>query len=275
VVSEVWEALSAPWTSGINVRALLAIVLVGASAGALGCWIVTYRLAFGSESLAHALLPGLVLAAVAGVPLIVGGTAGMLVAALGVASAARLKGIDNDTAVAVVVTPLLGLGAVLALAPQSPAGLGELLFGDLLGVSERHLVAAAALAAGTLAALYVLHGRLLAVGFDRAAARALRVSATRIDVLLLVMLALTLLVAVQGLGSLLVPALLVGPAATARALARRMPAMMAIAVALAVLSGAAGLYLSYYAGIAAGAAVAAVIVAVHIAVTLARVSPAR
>jgi ABC-type Mn2+/Zn2+ transport system permease subunit len=81
-----------------------------------------------------------------------------------------------------------------------------------------------------------------------------------VDGALLVLLALALLVAVQGLGNLLVVAVLIGPAATARLLARRMPALMGLSVAIAVAGGAGGLYLSYYAGTAAGASIAAVLV---------------
>ena len=84
-----------------------------------------------------------------------------------------------------------------------------------------------------------------------------------IDAALLLLVAGALLVAVQGLGNLLVVAVLVGPAACARALTHRMPAMMAGAAAIAVLAGAGGLYLSYYARTAAGASIAAVLVGAY------------
>lgn len=265
-----WHLLVEPWESGIDRRALAEVALLGLAGGALGCWVLFYDLSYGAESLAHALLPGLVLAALAGIPLLLGGAAGLLVAAGAVALAGRAPRIGRDTAVAVVVTPLLGLGALLALSRQTPAGLGELLFGDVLGVSDADLIAAGALCLCLLAALRVLHGRLLAVGFDRAGARALGVPAGRIDAALLALLAVALLIAVQGLGNLLVVAVLVGPAATARVLTRRMPAMMATAAGVAILAGVAGLYLSYYASTAAGASIAAVLVCVHLAAALAR-----
>ena len=110
----------------------------------------------------------------------------------------------------------------------------------------------------------LLHGRLLAVGFDPAGARALGVSPCAVDVALLVLLALAILVAVQGLGNLLVVAVFVGPAATARLLTHRMGPMIAVAVAIARLAGIAGLYLSYYAGTAGGASVAPAIVAAYL-----------
>jgi ABC-type Mn2+/Zn2+ transport system permease subunit len=91
-----------------------------------------------------------------------------------------------------------------------------------------------------------------------------------VDAALLVLVAAAILVAVQGLGNLLVVAVLVGPGATARLLARRMPAMMAVAVAVAVAGGLGGLLLSYHAGTAAGASVALVTVALWVAALLAR-----
>ncbi|MCZ4491448.1 MAG: metal transporter permease, partial [Conexibacter sp.] len=171
--------------------------------------------------------------------------------------------IGRDTAVAVVVTALLGLGALLALSPDTPAGLGELLFGDVLGVSDLDLLLAGVLAVGVVVALALLHGRLLLVGFDRLNAPALGVRPGAIDVALLLLVAAALLVAVQGLGNLLVVAVLVGPAACARAVTHRMFPMMVVAAGVAILAGCGGLYLSYYARTAAGASIAAVIVVTY------------
>jgi ABC-type Mn2+/Zn2+ transport system permease subunit len=272
---DVLDFLLDPLRSGIDRRALLELALVGGFCGALGFWVVTERLAYSAESLAHGLLPGLVLAALTGLPLLVGGAAGLLVAAVAVAAAGQVPAIGRDTAVAVVVTTLFGAGALMALSPSSPPGLQGLLFGDVLGVSDTDLALAAALAALVVLALTVLHARLLAVGFDRLSAPGLGVRPLVIDVALLVLLALALLVAVQGLGNLLVVAVLVAPASAARLVARRMAPMMAGSAAIAVLAGAGGLYLSYYAGTAAGASIAAVLVGAYLVVGVARGAVAR
>jgi ABC-type Mn2+/Zn2+ transport system permease subunit len=270
VIATLWHSLVEPWQQDIDRRALVEVLLLGLTGGALGCWIIFYNLSYSTESLAHALLPGLVLAALAGVPLILGGAAGLVVAALAIAAAGRTPAVGRDTAVAVVVTALLGLGALLALSPDTPAGLGELLFGDVLGVTDTDLALAGGLAVAVLAALAVLHGRLLLVGFDRLNARALGVRPAAIDAALLLLVAAALLVAVQGLGNLLVVAVLVGPAACARAVTHRMSTMMLVAAAVAVLAGFGGLYLSYYARTAAGASIAAVIVGVYAVALTAR-----
>ena len=245
-------------------RALAEVVLIGVAGGALGCWVVLYGLSFAAESLAHSLFPGLVLAAIAGVPLLLGATPAVVVAALAIALGARVAGVSREAAVAVVVTTMLGLGVLLALSPESPPGVEALLFGDLFGVADADLAAAAVLAALVLLSLRLLHGRLLVAGFDRGAARALGVSPALVDAALLVLLAAATVVAVQGLGNLLVVAVFVGPAAAARRLADRILPTMLLATAIAVLAGTAGLYLSYYAGTAGGASVAAAIVAAYL-----------
>ncbi len=142
---DVLDALLDPWRSGIDRRALIEVILVGAFCGGLGFWVVSERLSYGAESLAHGLLPGLVLAALASAPLLLGALGGVAAAAVLIALASRDERIGPDTAVAVVVTGLVGLGALLALTPDAPQRLQELLFGDPLGVTDGDLLAALAL----------------------------------------------------------------------------------------------------------------------------------
>jgi ABC-type Mn2+/Zn2+ transport system permease subunit len=245
-------------------RALAEVVLLGAAGGALGCWVVFYGFSYAAESLAHSIFPGLVLAAIAGVPLLLGATPAIVLAALAIALCARIAGIDREAAVAVVVTTMFGLGVLLALSPQSPPGVETLLFGDVFGVTDADLATAVGLAVLVAVALRLLHGRLLIAGFDRGTARALGVSPAFADAALLVLLSAGIVVAVQGLGNLLVVAVFVGPAAAARQLSERMLPMMLLAAGLAVAAGIGGLYLSYYAGTAGGASVALAIVAVYL-----------
>jgi ABC-type Mn2+/Zn2+ transport system permease subunit len=245
-------------------RAIAEMTLIGIAGGALGCWVILYRLSYAAESLAHSIFPGLVLAAIAGVPLILGGVPGIIVAALAIAVVSRVPGISREAAVGVVVTTLFGLGVLLALSPESPPGIQEVLFGDILGPSDADLASAGVLAALVGVSLALLHGRLLAGGFDRGAARSLGASPGKTEAALLVLLALAIVVAVQGLGNLLVVAVFVGPAATARQFTERIAPMLALAVAVAVLAGLAGLYLSYYAGTAGGASAALAIVGAYL-----------
>jgi ABC-type Mn2+/Zn2+ transport system permease subunit len=245
-------------------RALLEVGLISLAGGALGCWVIFYGVSYAAESLSHALFPGLVVAALAGVPILVGGIPGIAIAAVAIALVGRVPGIGRDTAVAVVVTGFFGLGALLALSPDSPPGIQSLLFGDILAPSDSDLRIAAVLAVAIVISLVALHWRLLAVAFDRTTAGSLGASPTVADLAVLVLLAAAVLVAAQGLGTLLAVAALVGPAATARVLTRRIGSMMAVASLLGVVAGVVGLYLSYYAGVAAGAAIAGTIVVAYL-----------
>jgi ABC-type Mn2+/Zn2+ transport system permease subunit len=246
-------------------RALLEVLLISVAGGALGCWIVLYGVSYAAESLSHAMFPGLVIAALAGAPILVGGAPAIVLAALAIAVVGGVRGVGRDTAVAVVVTGLFGLGALLALSADSPPGVQGLLFGDILAPSDSDLILAAALALAVLVALRGVHWPLLAVAFDRTTSPSLRVSPTVADATVLALLAAAALVTVQGLGTLLAVAMLVGPAATARTFTRRLPAMMLASTLLGLASGIAGIYISFHAGLAAGASIAGCIVVAYLA----------
>ncbi|HMX72453.1 MAG TPA: metal ABC transporter permease [Solirubrobacterales bacterium] len=256
-----------PLTYGFTVRAVIEIAVLGAVSGAVGCWVVLYGISYSAESLAHGMFPGLVGAALLGIPLLLGGAAGIILAGLLIALVGRLTrgrpGNDDaaDTAIAVVVTSLFGLGVLMALSPDSPPGIQALLFGDPLGITDGQLISTAALGAAVLALLWLGHDRLLAVGFDNSSGQVAGLSPGLVQAMLLVLVAVTVLIGVQGLGNLLVAAILVGPAAAARLLTSRMGSMIGISVAVAVASGIAGLYLSFHGRIAAGAAIVICLVA--------------
>jgi ABC-type Mn2+/Zn2+ transport system permease subunit len=245
-----------PFAGGLMRRALAEVLLLALACGPLGVWIVLHRQSYAAESIAHAMLPGLVVAALAGLPLLAGATAGVLVGAGAIALAGRDARVGGDVAVAVAVSALFGLGAVLALSPAVPARLGELLFGDLLGVSGRDVLEAAAVAAIALAALALGHRALAAGSFDPAAAPSLGVRPARTEAALLVLLALCTVTAVRGLGNLLAVALVVAPGAAALNLTRRLAPALVASVAVGALAGVGGLLVSYHWQVAAGASVA-------------------
>jgi ABC-type Mn2+/Zn2+ transport system permease subunit len=218
------------------------------------------------------MLPGLVIGALVGAPLLLGAAGGVLVAAALIALAARDTRVGAEVAVGVTVTTAFGLGAVLALAPDVPARLGELLFGDLLGTSRADLTVACGLAGAVGLALCAGHRSLAATVFDPVAAPSLGVRPGRVELALLALLGLAVVAAVQGLGNLLVLALVVGPAAAAIRVGRTLGAQLAVAAVLGALAGVLGLVASAELDVAAGAAVALAAVGLWIAATL--VAPA-
>jgi ABC-type Mn2+/Zn2+ transport system permease subunit len=258
------RVLVEPFTEPIVQRAAAGVVLLGIVGGLAGCWVVLYGLSYAAESLAHGSLPGMVVAVAAGLPLLIGTSGGLLVAAAAIALVARVPALGRDTAVSIVISTMLGLGALLALAPSTPRGLAALLFGDVLGLSTADLAIGVLVAALLAVLLTVFHGRLLAVGFDRETAARLGIRPGLVELLLLVLLGLALVVVVPALGNLLAAAILIGPAATARLVTRRVPSMLAVAVLLAIGCGLAGLDASYQLSTASGATIAATILVVYL-----------
>jgi ABC-type Mn2+/Zn2+ transport system permease subunit len=256
--------LTDPFASDLMRRALLEVLVLAVASGPLGVWVLLHRQSYAAESLAHGMLPGLVVAALAGAPLLLGATGGVLVAAAAIALAGRDERLGGDAGVAVAVTGLFGLGALLALSPDVPARLGELLFGDLLGVTGGDVVEAAVLAAAVVAALVLAHRRLAVSVFDRAAAPSLGVRPARWEAWLLAVLAVATVAGARGLGSLLVVALILAPGAAALNLAVRLPAALAFAAAQAALAGVLGLLVSYHWQVAAGASVALAAIALFV-----------
>jgi ABC-type Mn2+/Zn2+ transport system permease subunit len=247
--------LTDPWRSGIARPALIEVLLLGAIGGPVGFWVVRERLTYSAESLTHGLLPGLVVAAITKVPLLAGAAVGSAAAAGAIAAAGRDERIGPETGTGVAVSGLLGLGALLALAPSAPPRLEELLFGDPLAAGLQDLLAAGGLALAGGVALAALHRPLCATVFDPAGAAALGVRPARTRLALLLLLAVMVTVAARGLGSLLALAVLVAPALAARRAASPGRALL-LAGGTGAAAGAAGIYVSFHLDVAAGASVA-------------------
>lgn len=255
------DPLTDPFATEIARRALAELVVVGAVCGPIAVWVCLYGRSYAAESIAHAALPGPVIASLAGLPLVLGAAGGLAAAALAIALAGRVRGIGADASVAIVVTTMIGAGALLALSQELPARLGGLLFGDPLAVSAGDLAVSGGLAVAVGVALALLHRPLALACFDPVAAPSLGASPGAVASALLFVIALTTLVAVQALGNLLVVALLIAPGAAALRITSRLGLALALAAALAIAAGIGGLYISHYLELAAGASIALVAVA--------------
>jgi ABC-type Mn2+/Zn2+ transport system permease subunit len=253
--------LTDPFAGALMQRALAEVLILAVACGPLGVWVLLYRQSYAAESLSHGMLPGLVVAALVGLPLVLGALGGVLAAAVAIALAGRDERLGGDVGVAVAISALFGLGAMLALSPEVPPRLGELLFGDLLGVTRGELAEAAVLAGGVALALALAHRRLALSVFDRAAAPSLGARPARWELALLVLLAVCAVAAARGLGNLLMVALLLAPGAAALNVAARLPAALGLAALLAALAGVLGLLASFHWHVAAGASVALAAVA--------------
>jgi manganese/iron transport system permease protein len=249
------DPLSAPFMQ----RALLAAIALSVAGGLLGAWIVLRRLAFFAHAVGSATFPGLVVAGPWGIaPQLAALAAGLGFAGL-LSRVTRSGATSSDAATGLLLAGALALGSVLASdVYRSGVGVDRLLFGTLLGLSDRDVWLAIAVALMAAAATAALARTWLATGFDPAGARALGVPAERGDWLLLALLAATVVAALPAVGALLVSTLLVVPAATARLLTSSLATLLAASVALAVGESTGGLLLAYHLDLPPGPAIAIV-----------------
>jgi manganese/iron transport system permease protein len=238
------------------VRALVAAVAVGLVCSVLGTYVVLRGMAFFGDALAHTILPGVVIAFLIGWPLALGALIVGILAALGIGALTERGTLKEDTAIGVIFAGLFSLGiALLSTSGNYTLDLAHFLFGNLLGVSTGDLWVIVALAAVVLLAIYAFYKEFLVLSFDPVLAVTLRLPTRFLRYLLLVLIAVTIVTALQVVGIALMLAMFVTPAATASLLTRRLPAMMGVAAGIGAFSGLAGLYASFYLNVASGAAV--------------------
>ena len=236
-------------------EALLELVLLAATGGVLGAWIVLRRLAFFTHAAGSATFPGLVVADASGVAPMIAGIA----IALGYAGAVQRGGTarDHGDATALLLVAALATGVILASDVfESGAVVDRLLFGTLLGLDTADVVLSASVALLAAGATVALGRTWAAVGFDPDGAQALGLSVARSDLLLLVLVAVAAVAAIPAVGALLVTAIYVLPAAAARMLTGSVRGLVGCALALALAEGLIGLYLAYWLDVPAGPPVA-------------------
>ncbi|MDG6103859.1 metal ABC transporter permease [Dactylosporangium aurantiacum] len=237
-------------------RALVEAVLVGVATGLLGVQVVLRRLAFFTMAMTHATFPGVVVAAVVGVDLYLGGAAAGVAAALAVAALSRRRGHDPSTATAVALAAGFALGVVLLSAQRGfTRDLTAYLVGSILTVTTEDLAAAATVVAAVALSVAVAGRALTYTAFDRDGARAAGYRTGTVDLGVLLLVAAVVVTAVPAVGTILTVALVVAPAGAARLWTDRIGTMTAASVGIAVASTVGGLLLSRGWDVAAGAAI--------------------
>lgn len=263
------SALVGTFSSGYSQRALVEVVLVGVLCGVVGVHVVLRRLSFFAMSMGHATLPGVVLAALLGVNLLVGaGLFGVLLVLLVVGIGAQRR-IDSTSAIGVVLAGGFALGVLLMSGSESfSSDLAAFLVGSVVTVSADDIVLTAAAGTVVLIALALLHKELILGAFDREALVALGYPALALDIVLLLALQVTLVACVPTVGTFLSVALLAAPASVARLWTDRLGPTLAVSVAVAVTSGVVGLAVSQHVRVAAGGTIVLVATAMFLASAL-------
>lgn len=233
--------------------ALIEVLVMGVVAGFLGTYVVLRGLAFVSEAIAHAVFPGVVIAFLLKTNAFLGGAAFGVATALAISGLSLTRRLREDTAIGVVFAGALALGVVLiSTSPGYARDLTSFLFGDVLAVSTTDIYLSLAVGGGALAIVFVLRRALILIAFDREMALSLGLPVFLLDTLLLLLITLTIVISLRAVGNVLVLAMFVTPAATARLLVDDVYRMMALSSLLGALAGVVGLYVSWYTDLAAG-----------------------
>lgn len=245
-----------PLSLGLVQRGLLAALIVAIVCGVMGAFIVVRGLAFLGDALGHAVFPGVVIAYLLNLNPLIGGVIAGIVTTIGISLVSQQRQIRESTAIGIFYTVAFALGALLLSRSRSSSrALSELLIGNVLAVRVQDLWLTAMIGGGVLLVVALLYKELVLLSFDPALAAAHGRNVPLLNAVLFALLALTIVVALQTVGNVMVVALLVVPAATGRLLTRSLPPMMAIAALIGSLSTIVGVYVSYYANIASGGAI--------------------
>ena len=255
------DALFEPFQFTFMVRALIVSVAVGIVAPVMGAYVVSRGLALMGDALSHAVLPGIVLAVLLGLTPALGTIPVAIIMALLIAYLSRRTGFSEDTTIGILFVGLFALGlAMLSIPTSLPVRLDDILLGQVLGVSWSDVLVTLSLGLVALLLLYGLHKELVFVTFDPVGAKVAGLRTEVLDNVLLGVLALVIVVALQAVGIILVLAMLIVPAATARLLVRRFAPSMLVGALLGIIVAVAGLYISFYVNLPSGPAMTLVAV---------------
>jgi ABC-type Mn2+/Zn2+ transport system permease subunit len=258
-----------PLQYGFMVRGLLAAAMVGIICPIIGSYMILRGMAFFGDALSHAILPGVVAAYLLALPLAVGALIAGVVSAVAIGVISQRGKVQEDTAIGIVFAGAFALGvAMMSTVSGYSVDLTHILFGDVLGVTTQDLWWTLGLGTLVLGCVLVFYKELLLLTFDPTLALVLRLPARGLRYLLLILIAVTVVVALQTVGIALMIAMLVTPAAAAQLLTRRLPSMMVTAAAIGLFANVAGLYLSFYINIASGPAMVLVATAIFLMVFL-------
>ena len=232
-------------------RALLIAITSALVCGVVGAHVVLRGMAFIGDAVAHSVFPGLAVAFVSGTNLVLGGAVAGILTAVTVALLAQNRRLKEDSIIGVLFVGAFALGVVIiSRAPGYSGSLQQFLFGSITGVPAREV---------PVALIAALNKEIVAVSLDRETARAAGLPVLALDIALYVCVSLAVVISVQTIGNILVLALLVIPAATARLLTDRLLTMMIMGPLLGALGSLLGVYLSWSADLPTGATIVLVL----------------
>lgn len=236
-------------------RAMVAGVIIGILCASWGTFIVLRRMSLVGHALAHSALPGLVIAYLLGGNLFLGAFVAVLLTAVSIGFVAKDESVYEDTSGGMMPNVMFALGILLISTTKSYRDLFSMLFGNILGVTASDLGLIVLIASFSLGILILFYKELKLFSVDPNYAKAIGIPVNLLRYGLLLFLALTVVLGIQAVGTVLTNALLVIPVAAARLLTDRLSRVMLLSCSFAALSAVGGVYASYYLGFSSGAAI--------------------
>ncbi len=241
-----------PLSHGFMQRGIVAALMVALVCAMLSCFLVLKGWSLMGDAVAHAVLPGIVLANVLALPLALGAFAAGFACAVAAGYLRENSRVKEDAVLGVVFSGMFAFGLVLFAKAPGDQHLTHILFGNLLGVTWRDCLETGLIAVPVAALVAAKRRDLTLFCFDPAHAQAIGLPVRLLHYGLLALIALTVVAAAKAVGIILVVAMLIAPGATGYVLTRRFGRMMAVAVISAVAATVAGVFLSFHLDAATG-----------------------
>jgi len=244
-MSEYLELAILPFQLPFMQYAFAITLMIAVPMAMLSCFLVLKGWSLMGDAVSHAVLPGVVVAYIVGLPLSIGAFIAGMICALGTGFIKENSRIKEDTVLGIVFSGMFGLGLVLYVKVQSDVHLDHILFGDMLGIAPLDMLETGVIALLATLFLGVLRKDLLVNAFDAQHAKAIGLPVRLLHYGLLMVLSLTVVGALKAVGIILSVAMLVAPGAIAFLLTRRFSAMLLVAITVAAASSLAGIWLSF------------------------------
>lgn len=240
------EELLLPFQFSFMIKAFIITAIIAVPTALLSCYLVLKGWSLMGDAISHAVLPGIVLAYIINIPLIIGAFGAGMICALATGFLKENSRIKQDTVMGVVFSGMFGLGIVMYTKIDTDVHLDHILFGNMLGVSVADIWTTGLISL-FVAVLIILKRRdLLLHAFDPAQAKAAGLHVGLLHYGLLATLSLTIVATLKAVGIILAIGLLIAPGAIAFLLTKRFETMLVIATVVTMISGFLGVYLSFY-----------------------------
>jgi manganese/iron transport system permease protein len=245
-MNALFETLALPFAFPFMREALLISIIVAVPTALLSCYLVLKGWSLMGDAISHAVLPGVVVGYLLGLPLVVGAFTAGMICALATGYLKENSRIKQDTIMGVVFSGMFGLGIVLYTKIETDVHLDHILFGNMLGILPFDIWQSGVIALVTVGAIAVKWRDLLLHAFDPQQAKAIGLPVRVLHYGLLAILSLTIVGALKATGIILTIALLIAPGAIAFLLTKRFGRMLLVAVLVAVTASFLGVYASFF-----------------------------